>query len=424
MSIIELGDLTSGSQARAPREFDRRILVRLALVAVAVLTVLGVTASARPRSIVIQTLWTMPFHNGDQYMADSTTVYTKASGPGTRLVARDLANGRARWSRAMPDNLGWPVEIESAHVLLLSDAGATIAVDSRTGADLWRRPGAAQATNEDTALLADLNEDGSVISGMRMVRLRDGGVVWTRPSLGRAQLVAGGPDVLQNDFVVTVRPDGGAEVIRWEDGAQLAAARIDWRPGAGFDGSFSSMDADGRNLYVRLADGRGSSLTAYALDTLAQAWRQEDAARVSAYPCGPVICSLENDNFAAYDIVTGLTRWRAVGVQDAVPVGSGRMLIADGAPDAYVLVDQLTGARIASLGLGTPTWDYSRRTFYLLRHAHSPAGMTAISRVNPVTGAVSLRGAIRTFADFGCDFTADKAICPTTAGRMVISRIG
>jgi outer membrane protein assembly factor BamB len=424
MTIIELGDLTAGSQERPPREFDRRILRRLALVVVGALTVLGVTASARPQPTIVRTLWSIPFHNGDQFMVDGETVYTKGSSSGARFIAYRLDDARPLWSMPMPEDIGWPSEVEAAHVLLIPDRDGTFAVDTRTGAELWHLTGTLQALSDDSALLVDQSEDGSVIRGMRLVRIRDGGVVWTRLAPGTAQLATGGPDLGDPGYVVVVRPNGATEVIRWADGVRLAAGRTDWRPGVGFDGSFGTLSADGRNIYVRLADGSGSSLTAYALDTLSQVWRQDGAARVSAYPCGPVICSMENDNFAAYDIVTGATRWRAVGVQDASPVSDGRMLIADGAPDAYVLVDLLTGARIASLGLGTPIRAYDGRTIYLLRHARSPYGKTSISRVDLASGAVSLRGSLSTFADFGCEFTADRAVCPTTAARLVVTAVG
>jgi outer membrane protein assembly factor BamB len=429
MTIIELGDYTSGSEqsssAQPSREFDRRILRNIALVVVGVLTVLGVTASARPQPRVVRTLWSIPFANGDQYMVDDHTVYARTARTGSRFTAYDLADGELLWSMAMPERTGWPTEVDAARVLLVpSGPAGTIAVDARTGAELWHLPGTVSAISEDTALLVDQSEDGGVIRGLRMVRAHDGGIVWTRPALGEVQMTTGGPDPQDPGYLVTVRPDGTTEVLRWADGVQLAAGRIDWRPGAGYDGSFSSLGADGRNIYVRLADGQGSSLTAYALDTLSQAWRQDGAARVSAYPCGPVICSVENDGFAAYDIVTGATRWRAVGVQDAAPIGAGRMLIAEGASDAYVLVDQLTGDRIAILGLGTPFADHQGRTLYLLRATRSPAGRTSVSRVDLVTGAVSLRGTISTFADYGCEFASDRAVCPTTARLLVVTAVG
>jgi outer membrane protein assembly factor BamB len=428
MTIIELGDFTSGSQEDAPPgspwEFDRRVLRRIALVVVGVLTVLGVTGSVRPQPMMIRALWSIPFRDGDQYMVDGDTLYARTARTGARFVAYDLADGKPRWSTPMPADAAWPVEVEAARVLLMPTAYDTVAVDSRTGAERWRLPGHTLATSDDTALLVDQSDDGLTVQGLRLVRLRDGGIVWTRPALGTVDLTTGGPDPQDPGYLIIAWPDGRTEVLRWADGLRIAAGRIQWRVGAGNDGSFSSMAADGRNLYVRLADGRGSSLTAYALDTLAQVWQQDGAARVSAYPCGPVICSVEFDNFAAYDIVTGATLWRAVGVQNASPIGDGRMLVAEGASDAYVLVDQLTGNRIASLGLGVPAVDYQGRTLYLLRAARSPAGRTVISRVDPVTGAVSVRGTIDTFADYGCAFTADLAACPTTNRRLVVTAVG
>jgi hypothetical protein len=71
-----------------------------------------------------------------------------------------------------------------------------------------------------------------------------------------------------------------------------------------------------------------------------------------------------------------------------------------------------------------PAADYQGRTLYLLHAARSPAGRTVLSRVDLDTGAVSVRGTIGTFADYGCAFTADRAICPTPGGRLVVTAVG
>lgn len=429
MSVIELGDFSPSSEQVWSREFDRRLLRNIALIVVAVLTVLSVTGSTRPQSRLIRTLWSIPFRNGDMYLLGAGMVYARTASTGTRLVAYDLTDGRPRWSMALSEQSGWPTTAEAAHVLLLPGKVDTTAFDSRTGTELWRLPGTVGSVSDDAVLLVDQDQDGTQVRGLRLVKLRDGRILWSRPTLGqpalgRVDLTTGGPDPTDPGYLAAVQPDGRTQVIRWADGVPLAAGRIEWRPGDGFDGTFSSLSADGRNLYVRLADGGGSSLTAYALDTLLPSWRQDGAARVAAYPCGPVICSMENDNVAAYDIVTGATRWRAVGVLQATPIRGGRILLAEGAADAYVLVDQLTGARIADLGEGTPVADSQGRTFYLLRRTRQPVGRTAISRVDPVTGAVTLRGTISTFPDYGCAFTADRAVCPSPAGRLVVTAVG
>ena len=49
--------------------------------------------------------------------------------------------------------------------------------------------------------------------------------------------------------------------------------------------------------------------------------------------------------------------------------------------------------------------------------------MTALSRVDPDTGAVRLVGAIRTYADFGCEFTPARAVCPNPGRQLTISSV-
>jgi len=437
MTVIELGDYTSGSEhtaAGAPREFDRRILRRLALAAVAVLTVLTVTGSARPEPRGVRTLWSLPFTPAEHFVATSDSVYVSTTDATEVLTTYDIADGAVRWSIRMTEPTGWPIVGTAAGVVLLPTALAgepdlgefyreTIALDARTGIQLWRQRGDVYTHTDDLAVLADWGAHGQALQGFRAVRLRDGGVVWDRSGAAADRLAVGGPDRWRANVLVAVKRDGAAEVIRLADGVGLAAGRLDWPASAPERGEFNDLLVDDRRVYVRHAGGPGASLTAYALDTLHRMWSLADAARVAAYPCGAVLCGLEGDGYAAYDPDTGATRWRAAGVRNVWQVRPGRLLADEGAYDVYALLDEATGRRIAGLGFGTPIEDDRSGAVYLLRTTRSPATRMAVSRVDLDTGAVSLRGTIDRFGEHGCSVAGDRLVCPTLAGRLVVTEV-
>lgn len=448
MTVIELGDVTPGSElpaAAEPPDDDRRAVRLFALAAVAVLCVLTVTGSVRPEPAMLRTLWSIPFGLADRYAMTSDALYAATAATRARLTAYDLGSGAVRWSAAMPDPNGWPLTAEAAGVLLLPagrvtkqidspDGGSylaeffrqTVAVDARTGAELWRLPGEAFAISGRTALLVDRGGDqGDTLRAFRLVDLSGGDVRWSRTTAGTAQVALGGADQRNPDRLVTVTATGDAEVLRLADGAPTAAGHIDYRAGSPEDGEFVDLLVDGRNLYLRMAGGRGDSLTAYSLDTLRQVWRHGDTARVTAYPCGVVLCSLMNPGMTAFDPATGRELWSDPRVQSAWPAGPGRLLSSEGGPDEYTLVDAATGRRIARLGTGQPIQDTDGTVAYLMRDTRDPAYQTSVSRIDLASGVVGLRGVIpRIGGDYGCTATADRLACPTVSGRLVVVEVG
>jgi outer membrane protein assembly factor BamB len=432
MTVIELGDVAAGSDlppsANAPPEFTARATRRFALILVAILAVLTVTGSARPEPRMLRNLWSVPFGADDRFAITADSVYAVTGG---RLSAYDLTSGARRWSRQSPEPTGWLNPVEPAGVLLLpadrvtqqfnSDDGGsyltefyreTVAVDGRTGAELWRRPGDVYGGRGDR------------LRALRLVRLRDGAVLWTSPAGGAVQMAAGGPDPANPSLLVTVTAAGEASVFRMTDGARMVAGRIDFPVSAPDKGEFVDMFADGRNLYVRTANGRGDALTAYELGTLRQAWRVAGAARVSAYTCAPVVCSVQPDSVEAFDPRTGRTLWRAAAMQNAWPISPGWLVVNDGALDTYALVEAATGRRISGLRRGTPVQNADGTGTYLLQRTREPANRTAVSRIDLATGAVALRGTIDWINDYGCSATADRLVCPTVPGRLIVAGVG
>jgi hypothetical protein len=423
MTVIELGEFTPSSIP--PREFPWRIVRRAVVVGLTVLTLLAATGSARPRPRLIQLLWSMPFALEDRFAASADAVYVVPRESGT-IIAYDVLTGARRWSVPMPDASGWPNLVESAGVVLLQAEAAggqgpptTIAIDARTGADLWQRRGEVYTTTADLALLVDWAPDLAAVHGFRVVRLADGGPVWERTGLTVQGFATGGADPLQPKTLITVRPDGSAEVLRLTDGGTVTAARLAWsaaRPA----GESVDLFADGEHVYVREAGARGSSLTAYAIGSLRQSWRVDDAAKVSAYSCGAVVCTIEGGGYAAYDPASGLALWRAPSVKRVWSVGPGRLLADAGTDDVFELLDDSTGRRIADLGIGEPVANYRADSGYLLRDTRSPANRTAVSTVDLRDGTVVLRGLIDRVADRGCADTGPRLICPMADGRLAV----
>jgi outer membrane protein assembly factor BamB len=459
MTVIELGDRTPGSDlppaAHARPEFDGRLFRRYALVLVAVFCVLAVTGSARPEPRMFRELFSVQFGGSDRFDLTADTLYAATMSTAGRLTAYDLTSGAPRWTMPMPDPTGWPAAVPGAGVVLLpadrvaqqfnSDDGAsylteyfkqTVAVDAHTGVEKWRRPGEVFSTAAGTVLLAERAGNGADLRAFRLVRLRDGAVVWSIPAGDADRLTTAGVDPQNPDRLITVSATGNARVFRMADGVPIAAGRIDFRETSPTLNDFGDVFADGRNLYLRVANGGGESLTAYRLDTLQQAWRVVGTARVTAYLCGPEVCGVQPDGVQAFDPVTGSPRWRAT----AQPI-PGRsispgwlVLVEDRAVTTYSLVDAATGRRIAGLGPGTLAQNPEGTAAYLLQTFRVPAprdstiripqSRTSVSRIDLRSGAVEVRGAIDQIADFGCLATSDRIACPTAHGRLVVAEVG
>jgi hypothetical protein len=460
MTVIELGDITPGSDlpapAPAPPEFDARLLRRGALVLVAVFCLLAVTGSARPEPRMFRTLWSVPFGSADRFTITSDALFATTMTNAGRLTAYDLTSGRVRWSEPMPEPSGWPTALEPADVVLLpadrvaqqfnSDDGAsylteyfkqTVALDARTGRERWRRPGELFSTTDTTAMLVERAGDSADAQEFRLIRLRDGAVLWTGPAGDASRMATGGPDPGRPDLLITVTARGDAKVIRMADGTTVAAARIDYQEPSQNQEDFIDLFADGRNVYVRRANGKGESLTAYRLDTLARAWQVPGTARVNAYACGPVVCAVQPDGVEAFDPVGGALRWRVPTAQDAWPAAPGWILVNAGRSGTYALVEAATGRRITDLGPGTVAQSADGRAAFLLRGlppVRIPAtrtsrvriipARTAVSRIDLRTGAVQIRGLIDPVSDYGCSATVDRLACPTTTDRLVVAGIG
>jgi outer membrane protein assembly factor BamB len=446
MTVIELGDVTSGSDQLQPADethgYDRRLLRRtgVALVAAACLVALAASAPPEP-SRVLRTLWSIPFGPADRFAVTPDTLYTAQPDALGQLEAHDLTTGDTRWVVKMPDPAAWPTFVPAASVVLVpygrvakevkAPDGSTylnefyrdtIALDARTGTELWRRPGEIYLTTDDSVLLTDRDVAGTELRALRLVRLRDGGMVWARPDLHAERVTAGGADPARPDLLVTVAAAGAVEILRLADGFRLSAGRVIWDVGSPEDGTYADVFVDRARLYVRLASQKDSQVTAYAVDTFRRVWRIEGTDAVTAYPCGTLVCGIEQYGFAAYDPATGAIRWRRADIRNAWPAGKGRLVADSG--DRWTLIDEATGRLVTDLGAGAPVPDLDGRVTYLVRPTVSPRGRSAVSRIDSGTGTVGVRGAIDWVNDGSCQAAGDHLVCATVAGQLVVTLVG
>jgi putative pyrroloquinoline-quinone binding quinoprotein len=453
MTIIELGDVTPGSEqeepADLPRGHDRRLIRRAGVALIAAACLITMAASAPPEpSHALRTLWNVRFGAADRYAVTPDTVYTSRQETLGQLEARDLATGALRWAVDMPDPTAWPTFVPSAGVLLVPygraakevkapDGGTyfneiyrnTMALDARTGTELWRRPGAIYLATDDGVLLSDPDIDGDQITALRFVRIRDGSLVWARPDLHVQRVTAGGAEPGRPDLLVTVAPAGAVQILRLADGYRMSAGRVIWTAGSPGDGTYTDVFVDGARVYVRVTGQQSSAMTAYAIDTFRRLWRINGTDADAAYPCGVLICGLDQSGFAAYDPATGAIRWRSTDIRNAWPASSGRLvadsgrLVADSV-DHWTLIDEATGHMVADLGSGAPVPDLDGRVSYLVRATKSPRGLTAVSRIDSDSGTVGVRGAIDWVSDGSCLASGNHLVCATVAGQLIVMLVG
>ena len=189
----------------------------------------------------------------------------------------------------------------------------TVALDARTGKELWRTAGNAMpSAGTGTALVVG---DGE----LRVVRLRDGGEIWRRstaPLAGWTPL----PDYLHPETIATAGQDGLLSVFGYADGKLRATSKVPWETKT----RSATLIPAGPNLAVIRDDpSRDSTTTVYSADDLEPLWT---AGYLS--PCGELLCSVAIDGVAGRDPATGHEVWTAPAARNMFPVGGDRVLLA------------------------------------------------------------------------------------------------
>jgi hypothetical protein len=446
MAVIELGLVhPDGDESPEParRPLPRGELRRVLVALVAICCVLTVTGSARPEPRGLVQLWSAPYSpDADGYRIAGDTIYLLSRVGDRRLTAHDLRTGAVRWSSPAVESAGWIATVEDG--VLLMPAGITtvnhqepdgtnysrefsrdtVAVDAATGRQLWRQPGEVMTTRDDRVLLLEWSGNGERARGLRMVRLRDGGTLWTRD---RGDLASWAIDLspgARPDRLVTVAGRGRAEVLSLTDGSVVTTGTLPW-PATSRTDDYSAVTVQNRQLFLDQTLRTKTWVTSYDTDTLRRQWRVDLTSPGGSYGCGPVVCINDGDSTYGHDWATGARLWRLDGPAGTYPLAGGRLLVEEQNGTRRALMDAVTGRRLADLGTGMPVWDsLSRASPYLVQHTMQPPGLTSVSRFDPATGEVTLLGAIPPTLEFGCQSEAGLLVCPTRENRLVVTDIG
>ncbi|GAA2546177.1 hypothetical protein GCM10010435_14220 [Winogradskya consettensis] len=447
MAVIELGLVTGDDEEpRAPAR--RRVRpgdIRILAAVVAVLCVVAVTGSEPPESHAPVTLWSVPLQGGsDSFASEGSNVYVLSSGEGygaqRSLTAYDLRNGTARWSVQGVDDATWIGSVTDG-VLTLPAAGTTveyensdgskglreytrdtIALDTATGQELWRLRGEFFSSGGGRVLLGEWNSEGSTVSSLRVVGLRDGVTAWRRTGSGAQSWVT--TNGVLSDRLVTATAEGLVEVLDFADGHVVATQRLPWQPAADSSEQTTELSVEEHTLYLRTVDGDRGRVVAYDTETLRELWRLDSRPFGGFYACGPVMCLNDDNGISGYDPVTGQLRWQRPGGGYAFPLYDDRLVVdEDQDGSRHSVIDGRTGATLTDLGTATLVWSYTDGSdqVYALTRTTQPPGATAVSALDKRTGTLAMRGLIPQVQDYGCQAAEKLLVCATNNAQLSVT---
>jgi outer membrane protein assembly factor BamB len=441
VSVIELGDYAAGQREPAPAEtrrlFDRHLRRQIALVLVGVLCLALVQASAVPQRTGLGAGWDVAFDGSDSFLFSRGALVVLRNDRQQTLAAYDLAGGKPRWSRKLPYEATdlYPTAVDGVALMPIGQVSRTsqtaagqtlwnyystetVAVDTATGRELWREPGDVAEIAGHTAVLVTHSGDGPSVDQVRLVRVGDGGTVWSAPSDAYDWALVG------PDHLVTVSLTGDLRSYRLADGTLLARRTIPWSSGSLTDRTSAHLQGANGLLYELTGSLEGAGAAAYDPATLQERWRVSSNGASGPAPCGAVVCLPESGGFAGYDSRTGAVRWRVAGHAYAEPM-IGDLLLTDGGRTAgHVVLDDRTGAQVADLGAGGAVWDTATGVVVGLAPTQSPAGRTSVTRIDPRTAQTYLLGSIDRIVDPRiCKIFGNWLACANVEGRMAVTEV-
>jgi hypothetical protein len=408
VTILDL-DVAPETAGRRPRRVagpSRSV----ALFVVGVLTLLLVTASARPVALVAGVLWAGAYDRDNDTMTVTPTslfVFHQQT-----LTAYDLATGAARWSAPAPAVMPQVPSVADGVVvapdgferyfeqpdLVLARTTRTVARDARTGAVLWRAAGAPQDVGRQSVLLADGDR-------LRDVGLHDGRTRWSRPVAGLSSVVVLG------DAVVTAAADGRLTVLGYGDGSFRRTEKVPWAGRAWLSA------AAGRLVVTSQGPSGLTSSVVYRPGTLAELWRSDG----NLTDCRAVLCGADPGGLIGYDPDTGARRWEAAGLTAAWPVRDDRIIGSAELSGRSQLLDPATGHAVGAPGSGLGSWRTEGRSavadapapssVFALRGEPGAPDEAVVVRIEVGTGSHYLLGAIGGTGWIGCRNVAKYLVC-------------
>ncbi|GIE79725.1 hypothetical protein Aph02nite_56750 [Actinoplanes philippinensis] len=444
-SVIDLGDVTSRPEEPddypgGRPEFGRIRVGRLAKTVISALVVLLLGGSGLAEPPVLREIWSVPSPYPESMAIDDDAVYLRhAELGGTTMTAYDLRTGAVRWRQDTGSGSAWLGVTSQSGVLLMagdeqaidvkspgggivsfSYAGSTTALDAATGRQLWKRAGEYHWEGTgDTVLMSEREQDGT-ITWLRLVRVRDGSVVWERRAPEQADTLVvqfGGDEPVR---VVTASQQGALTVLRYADGAVVTSGSVPWRRRSPDTGAGSNLSAVTDRIVVvdtgLDTSGDQSRITVYRTDDLARLWARDTTGWANVQDCGPLVCvNTAQGLFEAVEPETGTRRWDMTGGQfiGHIP-GGDRLLIAgtDEKPRQSV-VDAATGRVIGPGGSGSVlAMDEEEGAATLVRQIAPDLGV--VSRLDTGTGRSIVLGVIP---------DGDRAYC-AERGRWIVCSLG
>ncbi|HWS35301.1 MAG TPA: PQQ-binding-like beta-propeller repeat protein [Actinoplanes sp.] len=435
MSLIELGDVSSEPDGGPHRvtEFRHGTVRRLVLVALVVLCVATLGASARPAPPLVRELWSVPISDPDLLAVhDGVVLVHRLTDARAEVTGYDAVTGRVRWTRLVGQHSAGLETVERAGVLLLpgeqeTDSGTMTAVDAATGATLWHRPGAYHlAVEPEATLLAAPGPEGSGTM-LRLVRTRDGGTIWERAAPNTAESLQVQADGTGPARVVIATASGEVTLLDYATGTPLLVRRLPWSATEAETGDGSSVTTSDGLLMVTRTRGIAHTITAYRIGTLERLWSANAPTYLWAQGCGPVVCLTSDDGtIVAVDPDTGARRWSRSGfpMTGLVPGDVSLLVMTNDQDPRPMLIDAATGEPRGPASHGWVAYGDRAAGFAVLIESTVTAGArSGVIRFDLTTGRSTPLGTVELIGNNRCTGSGGLLLCQT-GGRLAVNRLG
>jgi outer membrane protein assembly factor BamB len=438
MTVIVLGELTRDGEPAppAPVRLHPRLFRRIAVLVIAVLTVLGATGSTPSVRHTLRSVWSIDYGEGDSMAVDDTTLYAGRNEDGNAtLTAFDLATGRRRWSVPTGDEtvslrstlggvLVMPEAVSDARIpqgngtfLVQTFTSSTIARDAATGRALWTLPGDALGIYPDSVLMGQADRNGN-LTVLRVVGLRDGVPRWTR-QLRDIDVWGIGERSGKPAGILLGDRSGLLTLVDYADGSTLHTGRVDapWRRNPD-NGVYGGVQVIGDRLIVEQAGEQANLSAVYRLDDFRELWRSDGF----VIDCGTVLCTISDSGLTGHDPDTGRQLWYRYDLNGVWPVGHGRFLgNGPSSQGPYQLLDTRTGRGIGDTVRGEPTWTGGTPSgsVLLVGIVAGDYRRSTVIQLDLDTGRSYLLGAVEESAHFGCLNAPGHLVCAHPDGLEV-----
>ncbi|MEV6812251.1 PQQ-binding-like beta-propeller repeat protein [Micromonospora sp. NPDC051296] len=433
MTLIDLGELTEPTEPAPPRRRGPARNRRLWAALVALAALLTVAGAAPPAARVHATV---PAGLGADVLLSADQIFIVTPAPGVTDGTRELvAYPRPGHATVRPQRLAplWRVSLPAgssvfqaepvddfgvlfsiSHQSSTLDVLETWLLDSRTGQQRWRAPGAATLDGAGRVLLRTFIVGEPTI--LKAVDLADGREVWS------TSLLAVWMDHHQRDGVidaiVVATSAGDVEVLEPETGKP----RHRLPPFNDDPGGYLQASVVG-DLVVVVRNSR--TVTAYDLDGLTQRWQTAVPLADYVTPCGVLICAQVASGGAHFlDSATGALRWTSPDTVNVVVADGVRALaVASTGGDALdvIAVDAATGATLTEYGTWSPVFEYEYTQRLLGTRVVPDIGLL-LARLDPAEPRPRhidvLAGAVRE-----CQHRGDLVACRRQDGDIGVWRL-